>query len=470
MPLINSDEWESKFLFLRQLSFHPSNPRLPELRERASEAEIILELCKRGDVLKIARAIAEKGYLRQDRLIVFKENSLHIVYEGNRRLCALKLLQDWRKAPESLQRTFKTLSERAVLPKKIAVEVVPSKFHAEVVMYSKHVDTSFTLKWDPIQQATFIVAKLESGDSVATLSQLYGLTRENIIDARASLDVYRLALLADLTPKARALVDDPTQFPYSTVYERLFKPLGSRDLLGATIDENGLALNTTEEAFLPILAQIMDDAAEGVINTRELNDDSAQKQYVRRLGFTPGGGRLTAAEAEVRRGTSVAKQSPSASSKPRPPVFRGVKSSTRLLPSSVTLQFEHTKLDRLITEGKKLDTELPHAAACLLRTLLEIGLNVKLKKVRHYGRIPHVSKRHGPSLAEMLDYVNLNPQVVGLDSNAKTALEALISRAVKQSKPQLDRIVHTPDVIATRDEVIAIRELSLPLLTEILKP
>jgi hypothetical protein len=81
-----------------------------------------------------------------------------------------------------------------------------------------------------------------------------------------------------------------------------------------------------------------------------------------------------------------------------------------------------------------------------------------------------VSKRHGPSLAEMLDYVNLNPQVVGLDSNAKTALEALISRAVKQSKPQLDRIVHTPDVIATRDEVIAIRELSLPLLTEILKP
>jgi hypothetical protein len=47
--------------------------------------------------------------------------------------------------------------------------------------------------------------------------KLYGLTRENIIDGTAALDLYRLAGWPDLTPKARELVEDPAKFPYSTV-------------------------------------------------------------------------------------------------------------------------------------------------------------------------------------------------------------------------------------------------------------
>jgi hypothetical protein len=163
MPLIDSETWESKFLFLKQLHFHPENPRLPELRGKNSEVEIIHELCRRGDVLRVAKAITEKGYFRHDRLIVLREDGKHVVYEGNRRLCALKLLNNWKLAPETLQRSYRNLAERAVLSKKIAVEIVPSKFHAEVVMYSKHVDNLFTVKWDPIQQAMFITTKLEEG-------------------------------------------------------------------------------------------------------------------------------------------------------------------------------------------------------------------------------------------------------------------------------------------------------------------
>ena len=470
MPLIDSDLWESKFLFLKQLHFHPENPRLPELRGKSSEAEIIHELCKRGDVQKVAKAITDKGYFRHDRLIVFFEDNRHVVYEGNRRLCALKLLHNWKLAPTNLHRTYKSLSERARLPKKIAVEIVPSKFHAEVVMYSKHVDAAFTVKWDPIQQATFIGAKLESGETVSSLMELYGLTRENIVDARAALELYRLALLADLTPKARELVEDPAKFPYSTVYERIFKPIQSRGLLGATIDETGLVLNSTEEKFLPVLARIMDDAAEERINTRSLNEKDAQLAYVKSLGFIPGGGQLTAAEAEARRRGGATRHPPAATQRETATTSpRSARVSSKLLPQTTVLEFAHEKLARLLSEAKKLETELAHASACLLRTILETALNVKLKKLKLLGRIPAVSKKHGPSLAEMLDYVNKNHEAVGLEPHAKTALEALISRAVKESKPQLDRIVHNPNVIATTEEVIAIRELALPLLTEIFK-
>jgi hypothetical protein len=56
-----------------------------------------------------------------------------------------------------------------------------------------HLDAAFTVKWDRIQQATFIVSKLECGETAGSLMKLYGLTRENIIDGTAALDLYRLA-------------------------------------------------------------------------------------------------------------------------------------------------------------------------------------------------------------------------------------------------------------------------------------
>jgi hypothetical protein len=470
MPLIDSDQWESKFLFLKQLHFHPANPRLPELRGKSSELEIIHELCQRGDVQRIAKAITEKGYFRNDRLIVFHESNKHVVYEGNRRLCALKLLHNWALAPTNFQRVFKSLSEQARLPKKIAVEIVPSKFHAEVVMYSKHVDSAFTVKWDPIQQATFIAGKLEAGETPDSISKLYGLSKEAVIDARASIDLYRLALLATLSPKAKALVDDPAKFPYSTVYERLFKPRATRELLGATIDENGLTINSTEGTFIPVLAKIMEDAAAEDINTRSLNETKAQVTYVKSLGFTPGGGKFTAAEAEARVNSAATRESPSAKhSASAKASSHSVRVSSHLLPKSLTLEYQHTKLAQLLDEAKKLEVTLAHASACLLRTILEIALNVKLKKLRVYGKIPHVSAKHGPALSEMLDYVNKNSTALGLDANTKSALEALISRAVRESKPQLDRIVHSPDVLTTTAEVIAIRETALPLLEMLLR-
>jgi hypothetical protein len=70
MPLIDSDTWDARLVGLKQLHFHPANPRLPELRGKSSEREIIHELCVRGRVEPLAKAIADKGYFRNDRLIV----------------------------------------------------------------------------------------------------------------------------------------------------------------------------------------------------------------------------------------------------------------------------------------------------------------------------------------------------------------------------------------------------------------
>ena len=216
MPLIDSDTWKSDFISLKQLQFHPANPRLPELQGKVSEREIIHELCNRGTVESLARAISEKGYFRNDRLIVLKENGKNIVYEGNRRLCALKVLDRPELAPPKMQRMFQRLADKCKLPKKIAVEIVPKKFDAEIVMYAKHAGPKFVVPWDPIQQNTFIAARIDQGETIDGLCKTYGFTKDTVVDARASVELYRLARLATLTTPAQTLVDDPAKFPYST--------------------------------------------------------------------------------------------------------------------------------------------------------------------------------------------------------------------------------------------------------------
>lgn len=472
MPLIDSDNWKAAFISLKQLHFHPANPRFPELPQGASEREIIHELCVRGQVDVLARIIAEKGYFRNDRLIVFKEGNRNVVYEGNRRLCALKVLANPDLSPPALHRKFRRLAEMAKIPKKIAVDIVPTKFDAEVVMYSKHAGDIFMVKWEPIQQATFIAARLDQGDSVDALCHSHGLKREQVIEARSAVDLFRIARLADLSPEARTLVDDPGKFPYSVVYERLVRPKKSRQALGLEITENGLVVLSSEERFLPLLGRILEDAAKGEIDTRTLNDEGSQLSYVQKLGFTPGGGRFTAEEAEQRRRSTTQRPSPTA---PRPapgkPTQRSIRSSACLLPSDLVLQYHNEKLVRLLHEGKRIRIDdYPHACACLLRTLLECALKVRLKAQRLFGQVPVSNPTYGPSLADMINFVNQNSGLLRLERDTVTALRALVSRKWTESKSQLDRIVHSPDVVTHAEEVVSIRQRALPLLREILRP
>ncbi len=469
MPLIDSDTWKDTFISLNQLEFHPANPRLPELPSKASEREIIHELCSRSRIDLLAKSMAEKGYFRQDRLIVFREGRTNVVYEGNRRLCALKVLAKPDLAPPAQQKTFRRLAEKAKLPRKIAVEVVPNRFDAEVVMFAKHAGELFTLEWKPVQQAAFIATKLEQGVPVEDLCATYGLKRDDVVNFRASVDLYRMARVAPLSPEAKALIDDPEKFPHSVVFERVFKPKKSREALGVDITDSGLVVNSPKESFLPVLARVLDDAAHERIDTRSLNNEEDQLKYVEKLGFQPGGGKFSIKDLDSQE--KAARTAPPANGATNM-AKRATKPTGRLFPRDLVSQHAHEKIHRLLDEGKRLEiSDAPNAAAFLLRVLLETSLVVRLKAQRLW---PEVRKKErsdvfGPTLSVMLDYVNANPDKFNLDPTGKNALAALVSRKIKQSKPELDRIVHTPEVFATTETVIQIREQALPLLHVLLQ-
>lgn len=90
-----------------------SNPRHEPFD---TEAEAISYLCDKEDVYPLARDIVNLGLNPLERCGIFpadkkKTGGNYFVAEGNRRICALKLLTDPELAPANLRKAFKKLAE-----------------------------------------------------------------------------------------------------------------------------------------------------------------------------------------------------------------------------------------------------------------------------------------------------------------------------------------------------------------------
>ena len=70
------------------------NPRLPEEFQELPQEELVCFVADEYDSLRIARSVAQFGYFPSEPLIVVEEDGVIIVVEGNRRLAALKLLNN----------------------------------------------------------------------------------------------------------------------------------------------------------------------------------------------------------------------------------------------------------------------------------------------------------------------------------------------------------------------------------------
>jgi len=101
---------------VNQIFLHLFNPRFEPVE---TEAEAINRLCTRENVYPLAADIVELGINPLERVALFplqpakgkKDRTSYVAAEGNRRLCAIKLLNDPDLAPTKLRAAFKELAE-----------------------------------------------------------------------------------------------------------------------------------------------------------------------------------------------------------------------------------------------------------------------------------------------------------------------------------------------------------------------
>src|SRR3990167_8708394 len=259
---MNYKNWPKKEISIVQLFLDPLNPRMADKFGKATQTEVIQELVKRHNVLKLANEIVKnKDYPELERYIAIEEDGKLIVLEGNRRLAAYKCLTDPGIAPESDR-------------EKLEVFIAPSRAEAIPVLESKHVRYLFE-PWSMAMRNNFV-----KRTRTKTKGALKAEDKKNI--GRANF--YELAKNLELPEQVSQIVQDHKKFNITTLYRIVESSIG-KNFLGYDINENGDVIPYIHPAeFLKGLKRIVSDVALEKVNSRLISKASdIEKKYLDKI-------------------------------------------------------------------------------------------------------------------------------------------------------------------------------------------
>ena len=142
-----------KELNIDQLEFDKENPRLPSMVAR-KDSEIIKYLARKTGIEDLMTSIGVNNFFPGETIVVTpSENGKYTVLEGNRRLAALRLLQDPSLA-DNIRSITKVAEEAEYKPTKIPAHVVNSRDEALQYLGFRHI--SGVQRWDPLAKARYL--------------------------------------------------------------------------------------------------------------------------------------------------------------------------------------------------------------------------------------------------------------------------------------------------------------------------
>lgn len=214
------------------LDFDPNNPRLVEDGiKNPTESQIILALADTADLSEVVESIAANGYIDIEPIIGQRVGDRWRVLEGNRRLAAIRLIQQPTLAkgtgitvPEISKENLDTLKE-------LTVYAVASPDQARDFIGFKHINGPH--KWDAIAKARFAAdwyrKEKGSGLSIEKISRRLGDKHDTVVrlvNGMFVLDQAEAAKIFDVKDRYPG-----KRFAFSHLYTALTRP-GYRDFLG----------------------------------------------------------------------------------------------------------------------------------------------------------------------------------------------------------------------------------------------
>jgi hypothetical protein len=261
---------------VNEVKLDPRNIRL-DIPEGVPESDIVQDLFTNEKALSLVEGIAKVGLLTHEVPIVVERDGQLIVVEGNRRVAALKAIQNPYLAPDHQARISKlaqAVPNRDAI-RRITVKKAPSQDEADQLIAALHTGNQ-RVPWSPARQAAFFQAQLDAGSTADDLIARYPtidvrkfITRSKILDLFRNVD-YDDPSLGDYVRKRR--------FPVSTL-ARLYENDKFLELIGISV-QNGtgeVALVPAPSVFKRTATKIASDIREGVVNTRTLNKTSSDR-------------------------------------------------------------------------------------------------------------------------------------------------------------------------------------------------
>lgn len=139
---------------LKNLMLDPENPRLPPSLPRDQQT-MLDYIAMTTTIEELMEAIAENDFFPGEPLIVTKgEGDKFIVVEGNRRLTALRLLQDPNECSKPGERVRSIASSATHKPINIPVIVSPTRNDILPYLGFRHI--TGVKQWEPLAKARYI--------------------------------------------------------------------------------------------------------------------------------------------------------------------------------------------------------------------------------------------------------------------------------------------------------------------------
>lgn len=357
---------ESKLIALSLLEINPENPRYEIVESQVEAFSIMIE--RGGDKLfNLAQDIAING-LNPTQLIMVKpsqkKEKMFCVLEGNRRITALKFLDNVNRIPdkyESLRRRFKRIANDF---EKDPITEVNCIVYTDREKANKWIKLRHTgenkgrgiVPWSAYQTARF--EQRNEGKSSYALQ---------VIDYLKADDGFNLTLKEKL--------EDDIAF---TSLERLLGDPGFRNHIGLDMVNKRIQSKYPEDEIRKPLAKVISDISKPGFNVKKIYHKEDRKDYYTEFDKKDD---LPDKTKEKHPWDIVTKEphkeTKQKTQKSKPPST----ARTTLIPRSCKLSIDQTRINDIYHELKKLKLDtFVNAASVIFRVFIELSVNTFIQR------------------------------------------------------------------------------------------
>ncbi|WP_375274380.1 hypothetical protein [Methylorubrum thiocyanatum] len=428
-------------LQLSSLLVNRANDRHGEL-ENETAAIAWLFNNREAHMKSLTKDIVQKGEIYEYPLVAPKDSKF-IVFDGNRRVTCLKLLEEPRRAPTSELQIFfqnqRTLW-RGLFPKKIICQVETDHDRIDEILFRRHTGTQNGVgqsTWDDRMKSTFVTRTGKGGAP--------NVAEE--IEARLGE--------VGLLPSRRKI-------PRSTL-NRLLSAEPFRQRAGFSMKGGKFHFTHDESASLRALSRIANDLANRDLVLGDIWDIRGKQEYLNildREGILPSQIHEKGVENDTNTKTRIKRIKPSQRATP--------KTRSNLIPHKDYGTIWPGRLQRHHQIWEELQFHLepfrhPNASSVLLRVLIELALDNYIKEA---GVVVHENDK----LAKKLEKSGLHLQAAGkIDAKQVEIIRKFQQGDKLVSADTLNKYVHSPNFAPSPEHLMSIWDSLADIVVHFLK-
>jgi len=156
-----------KYITLTQLQLDYKSPRLPI--DSSNENDIIEWMLQGASILELMLSIGENGFFIGESLLIVKETNQYIVIEGNRRLTALKILNNPELATLHKRKIKQVLDETTYRPKDIPCILFEKR--EEILKYLGYKHITGVKSWSIFSKAKYLYESKDNNKNITYQSR-----------------------------------------------------------------------------------------------------------------------------------------------------------------------------------------------------------------------------------------------------------------------------------------------------------